>query len=291
MAIFPTGYCGPTRLPMIELFQYQFFVNALIAAILASIACGFIGTYIVTRRIVFISGGISHASFGGVGIGYFLGIHPLIGAAVFSLIAAMGIQTLSEKLEMRMDSMIGMLWSFGMAIGIIFVFITPGYASNLMVYLFGNILTVSHLDLLIMFGLTVIIGIVFFLFFREILYLAFDQDYARILGIPVSFLNYLLISLIAFTIVISIRIVGIILVIALLTIPQATASIFTKKFGTIILLSIGFGLATSIIGLFLSYQLNIPSGATIIFLSIMIFMLSKIFFRIFYGRPNQKKAI
>lgn len=269
---------------MIELFQYQFFVNALLAAVLASVSCGFIGTYIVTRRIVFVSGGISHASFGGVGIGYFLGIHPLVGAAAFSLISAIGMETLEKKLDMRMDSLIGMLWSFGMAIGVIFVFITPGYSTNLMVYLFGNILTVSGFDLRIMFGLTLIIGIVFRLFFREILYLAFDEEYARILGIPVTALKYLLISLVAFTIVINIRIVGIILVIALLTIPQATANIFTKKFKNIILLSIGFGLISSIFGLFLSYHFNIPSGATIIFLSIIVFLFSKLSYFFFWQR-------
>ena len=192
---------------------------------------------------------------------------------------------------MRIDSLIGMLWSFGMAIGVIFVFITPGYASNLMVYLFGNILTVSRLDLVIMFGLTVIIGIIFSIFFRSILYLAFDEEYARILGIPVSILNYVLISLVAFTIVINIRIVGIILVIALLTIPQATANIFTKKFKNIIMLSIGFGLVTSLSGLFLSYYFNIPSGATIIFLSIIMFVLSKIFYLLFLKLFRRKMPI
>jgi zinc transport system permease protein len=271
---------------MAELFQYHFFVNALLAAILTSISCGFIGTYIVTRRIVFISGGISHASFGGVGIGYFLGIHPLIGAALFSLISAVGIEALSKKLDMRTDSLIGIIWSLGMAVGIIFVFITPGYAANLMMYLFGNILTVSQFDLHIMLGLTLVIFAVFSLFFKEILYLAFDEEYARVLGIPVSAINFLLISLVALTIVVNIRVVGIILVIALLTVPQATASIFTKKFKNMILYSIGLGLVSSIAGLFLSYRFNIPSGATIIFLSILIFIFSKILFFIISSRKH-----
>ncbi len=261
---------------MISLFEYNFFNNALLAAVLASISCGYIGTYIVTRRIVFISGGISHASFGGIGLAYFLGINPLIGAGVFSLFAALGIEALSHRLDVRRDSLIGMMWSFGMATGIIFVFITPGYAANLMTYLFGNILTVSMTDLYLMAVLCIVIITVFILLFRAILYTSFDPEYARTLGIPTTMVNYILISLVALTIVFNIRVVGIILVIALLTIPQATANLFSKKYKFIILLSVGFGLLSSIVGLFLSYLLNIPSGATIIFLSVLIFMLAKL---------------
>jgi zinc transport system permease protein len=262
---------------MFELFQYQFFTNAFIGAIFTSISCGFIGTYIVTRRIVFISGGISHASFGGVGIAYFLGINPIIGAAFFSLVSALGIEFFHKKLDLRKDSLIGMIWSFGMALGIIFVTLTPGYSSNLMVYLFGNILTVSGSDILIMAFMTVIIVMVFALFFKIILNIAFDEEYAKTLGIPIIAYNYLLIGLVALTIVINIRIVGIILIISLLTIPQATASLFTKKFKHIILYSIGFGFISSISGLYISYILNIPSGATIIFMSLFIFFILKLF--------------
>lgn len=230
----------------------------------------------MTRRIVFISGGISHASFGGIGLAYFLGINPLIGAGLFSLFAALGIEALSHRLDLRRDSLIGMMWSFGMATGIIFIFITPGYAANLMTYLFGNILTVSMTDLYLMAILCIVIITVFILLFRAILYTSFDPEYARTLGIPTTLVNYILISLVALTIVVSIRVVGIILVIALLTIPQATANLFSKKYKFIILLSVGFGLLSSIVGLFLSYLLNIPSGATIIFLSVLIFILARL---------------
>ena len=262
---------------MTDIFQYNFFSNALLAALFASISCGYIGTYIVTRRIVFISGGISHASFGGIGLAYFLGINPLIGAGVFSLFAAFGIEALSTKAELRMDSLIGMMWSLGMATGIIFIFLTPGYASNFMTYLFGNILTVSVSDLYIMALVCLVIAAVFFLLFRAILYTSFDPEYASTLGIPVTLINYLLIGLVALTIIINIRVVGIILVIALLTIPQATASLFSKSFKSIIILAILFGILSSVGGLILSYFLNIPSGATIIFLSIMIFVFSRLF--------------
>jgi len=273
---------------MFELFQYQFFTNALLGAIFASISCGFIGTYIVTRRIVFISGGISHASFGGVGIAYFLGINPIMGAAAFSLLSALGIEILHKKLELRKDTLIGMIWSFGMALGIIFVYITPGYSSNLMVYLFGNILTVSSFDILIMAVMAVIIVALFVLFFKIILYIAFDEEYAKTLGIPIIPFNYVLIGLVALTIVINIRIVGIILIISLLTIPQATASLFTKKFKLIIIYSIGFGFVSSISGLFISYLLNIPSGATIIFISLFLFIILKMF-TVFISRTKMVK--
>lgn len=273
---------------MFELFQYQFFTNAVLGAIFASISCGFIGTYIVTRRIVFISGGISHASFGGVGIAYFLGINPIIGAASFSLLSALSIEILHKKLDLRKDTLIGMIWSFGMALGIIFVTVTPGYSANLMVYLFGNILTVSSLDILIMAIMAFLIVILFVLFFKIILYISFDEEYAKTLGIPTVPFNFLLMGLVALTIVINIRIVGIIPVISLLTIPQATASLFTKKFKLIIIYAIGFGFISSISGLFISYLLNIPSGATIIFISIIIFILLKIF-KILSKKPEKSK--
>lgn len=256
---------------MIELFKYDFFINALWASLFTAITCGIIGTYIVARRIVFISGGISHACFGGLGLGYYLGINPIIGAAVFSIFSALGIEALSKNSELREDSLIGMMWSFGMAVGIIFVFLTPGYASDLMSYLFGNILTVARFDIYLMLGLTALIIIVFILLYKEILFLSFDKDFAITQEIPVSAISYLLISLVALTIVISIRVVGTIMVISLLTIPQATANIVSQNFKHIIFYSIGFAFLSSVFGLFLSYYLNIPSGAAIILFSILIY--------------------
>lgn len=261
---------------MLELFQYQFFLHALLAALFASISCGIIGTYIVTRRIVFISGGISHASFGGVGIGYYLGINPILGAAVFSVLSALGIQKFSRSSELRQDSLIGIMWSLGMALGIIFVAMTPGYAANLMSYLFGSILTVSSSDILMLAGLSLVLGFTFRLLYKEILLISFDETYARSQGIPVDRLNYLLISLVALTIVFNIRVVGIILAISLLTIPQAAANLLTRNHRRLIPLSILFALISSISGLFLSYLMDIPSGATIIFTGIILFLLLKL---------------
>jgi len=260
-----------------ELLQYKFIVNSLLAGILASISCGIIGTYIVTRRMVFLSGGITHASFGGIGIGYFFGFNPVISAAIFGILSALGIEYVSKRSNIREDSAIGILWSFGMAIGIMFVFLTPGYAPNLMSYLFGSILTVSGLDIWLMLALSILLVLVFSFFYRLILFIAYDQEFARTHHIAVSFFNYLLISLVALTIVLNIKVVGIILVISLLTIPQSIANLFTKNFKNIMLVSVVIALAGAFSGLLISYKINIPSGASIIFSLVMIFFLAKIF--------------
>jgi zinc transport system permease protein len=264
---------------MAELFKNEFFINALLAAVLASISCGLIGTYIVSRRIVFMSGGITHASFGGIGIGYFLGINPILGAAIFAVISALGIEYFTKKAELRNDSVIAMLWAFGMATGIIFIYITPGYAPNLMSYLFGNILTVSAPDILFMVILTSVIVLVFVLFVNIILYISFDEEFARIKNIPIQFFNYLLISLVALTVVINIKVVGIILVLALLTIPQSIANTLTMNYKKIILYSVLFGFTGLIAGLLGAFYLNIPSGASIVFTLVIMLAIVKVFKR------------
>jgi zinc transport system permease protein len=261
----------------LELFQYNFFINASLGVILTSITCGIIGTYIVSKRIVFISGGITHASFGGIGIGYFFGFNPIVGAMIFSIFSALGIEYMSKKTDVREDSVIAILWSLGMAIGVIFIFLTPGYSANLMSFLFGNILTVSQMNLYLLFGLTLLVSAIFLVLFKTILYVAFDEEFARTAGLPVTFINYLMITLVAITIVLSIRVAGIILVMSLLTIPQTIANIFTKDFKRIIYLSIITGLTGSFAGLFFSYYFNIPSGATIIFFLIVLFVIAKSF--------------
>ena len=259
-----------------QLFEYGFFRNAFAAAFLMSVTCGIIGTYIVTRRMVFISGGITHASFGGVGIGYFLGFPPLVGAAIFAVIAALTTENLTRRKILRNDSIIAITWSLGMAIGIIFVYLTPGYAPNLMSFLFGSIITVTITDLIFMAILTFTVSLFFLLLYRTILYISFDEQFAKTRGIPVMLMNYLLITLVALTIVLSIRIAGIILVLSLLTIPQNTANLFTKKFGQIIIGSGIIGFLASVIGLYISYILNIPSGATIIFTLVVLYILGRV---------------
>ncbi len=257
------------------LLQYTFFQHALLGSLLASIACGIIGTYIVTRRLVFISGGITHASFGGIGLGLYTGISPLLSAAVFSVLSAFGVEWLSKRKDMREDSAIAVFWTFGMAVGIIFSFLSPGFMPDLSAFLFGNILTITPTDIWLLGVLSVLLIVFFTLFLNPIVYIAFDREYARSQHIPVAVFEYVLMMFIALTIVACLRMVGIVLVLSLLTLPQMTANLFTHSFKRIIWLSVGIGYAGCLGGLLLSYQLQVPSGAAIIFFSILIYALCK----------------
>ena len=261
---------------LITLFDFEFFRNAFLAAFMASLTCGIIGTYIVSRRIVFISGGITHASFGGIGMGYYFGFDPIMGAVVFGIFSALGIELFTKRADLREDSAIAILWSFGMALGVIFIFLTPGYAPNLMSYLFGNILTVSKVDLLFLLFLSVFVIGFFLVFYRMIIFVSFDEEFALTNNAPVRLFNSVLISLVALTIVLNIRVVGIILVMSLLTIPQAIANLFTKRFDVMMLYSIAFGFLGSVIGLAISYLYDIPSGAAIIFTLVVLYGFIKI---------------
>jgi zinc transport system permease protein len=271
-----------------DIFQYQFLGRALLAALLTSVSCGIIGTYIVSKRIVFLSGGITHASFGGIGIGYYLGINPIIGASLFAVLTALGVEFFTKKAEIREDSAIGIWWSFGMALGIIFIFITPGYAPNLMSYLFGSILTVTNLDLYLLLALTLLMILFFILFFKVILYVSFDPGYAKTYRAPVQLISYSLLALVALTIVFNIRVMGIILIISLLTIPQTIANSFTRNFRNIIIVSIIIALVGCFSGLVLSYAFNIPSGASIIIILVIMFAISKIYRRLLKYRQLKK---
>ena len=256
--------------------QYTFFQHALIGSLLASIACGLVGTYIVTRRLVFISGGLTHASFGGIGIGLYTGIPPILSAAVFAVLSAFGVEWLSKRRDMREDSAIAVFWALGMAVGVMFTFLSPGFAPDLSAYLFGNILTITWGDLMLLAGVAGVLGL-FFAFFRHpIVQVAFDREFARSQGLPVQVLEYMLMMFIALTIVACLRMVGIVLVISLLTIPQMTANLFSHRFHRIVWLSIGIGYASCLGGLYLSFHGNIPSGAAIIFFSIVIYAVCKV---------------
>jgi len=249
---------------MLEVLQYEFMRNALIAGLLAAIACGIVGVYVVVKRVVFISGGIAHASFGGIGLGYFLGINPILGALFFTIASALGMGLVTKRMRFPEDTAIGILWAIGMALGIIFISLTPGYAPDLFSYLFGNILTVPAFDLILMLILDVIIITLVILFYKEFLLLSFDEEFSTIAGVPTERLYLLLLCLIALTVVVLIRVVGIILVIALLTIPAALARQFTHSLKKMMLLSILAGAVFTFSGLWLSYLLDLASGATII---------------------------
>ncbi len=266
---------------LIALFNFEFFRNAFLAAFMASVTCGIIGTYIVSRRIVFISGGITHASFGGIGMGYYFGFNPILGAVAFGILSALGIELFTKRADLREDSAIAILWSLGMALGVIFIFLTPGYAPNLMNYLFGNILTVSKGDLMFLLFLSVFVIVFFLVFYRMIIFVSFDEEFALTNNAPVRLFNSLLISLVALTIVLNIRVVGIILVMSLLTIPQAIANLFTKRFDVMMFYSIGFGFLGSVAGLAFSYLYDIPSGAAIIFTLVVLYGIIKSIFLLF----------
>jgi len=264
---------------LLELLQYEFVRNAIYAAFLGSLACGIIGVYVVVNRIVFLSDGISHAAFGGVGLGYFLGLNPIYSAIAFSTAVAVCVGTSSKKLGAREDTVIGMIWALGMAVGILFIKLTPGYVPDLFSYLFGNILTVSSSDLLVMLILDIILVSVVMLLFKGFLAISFDREFAQTLGVPVNLLYNTLLILVALTVIMLIRVVGVILVMALLTIPAAISEIFTKRLIQMMAGATALSLLFTLLGLWLSYVTNLPSGATIVILAAAVFFSIIILYR------------
>lgn len=260
---------------MTEILHYDFVWHALATGVLISVLCGVVGTYVVTRRLVFIGGGIAHASLGGVGMGAFFGFSPMLGAMAFALGSAFGIKSLSRFHEVREDSAIALIWTLGMSLGVLFAYLSPGFMPELQSYLFGSILTVTTADLWLMFALTAVVLCLFALFFRPIVSATFDPDFARAQGLPVGLIEWVLLSVVALTIVVSLRLVGIVLVIALLSVPQVTAGLFANRLRSMMALSVAVGLMACLGGLALSYRLNVPSGASIIFTGILIYGLCR----------------
>jgi len=249
------------------LLKYQFLQNALVAGLLSSIVCGIIGVIVIEKKLVMLSGGIAHTSYGGVGLGYLLGFEPILGAFLFAIGGALAIGRISREKSTHSDVIIGLFWSFGMALGILFVALTPGYPPDITSYLFGNILSVTRGDILLMVCLTVIVVIAVASFYDTWKAFLFDGEFAAVLGINTSRLNSILLILVAMTVVVLIRVVGIILVLALLTAPAAVAGLLTNSFGRRIFYSILFGAIFCLAGLWLSYVMNIASGACIVILS------------------------
>ena len=247
-----------------EVLSYEFMRNALLAGVIVSAACGVVGTLVVLNRIVFISGGIAHAAYGGVGIAYFLGLNPVWGAVGFSLLSSLAMGYVHRKEKARADTIIGVMWALGMALGIIFVSLSPGYKADLMSYLFGSILAVSAADLRLMLVIVLAVLIFVLVFYRLLLAISFDETFSTVRNVPVGFVYMAMIVLIGLTVVISMRVVGLILVIALLTIPPAIANLFVQEMRGIMFLSSALSLVFTISGLLISYTLNLPSGAVII---------------------------
>ena len=251
---------------LFDALSYEFLRNALIAGVIASVLCGVVGTFVVVKRLAFLSDGLSHAAFGGMGICVFLGINPLIGAVALSLAAALGLGALEGETVRSYDTFIGVLWAVGMAVGIVFLYLTPGYAPNLMTYLFGNILLVSRHEILLILAFAILVLGILGFFFQGIVAVAFDEVFARVQGVRVRLLMSLLLTMIALSVVVLIQVVGIILVVALLTIPPVIALMLFKDLRGVLISSVLVGVAITLGGLVLSFYYDLPSGPAIILL-------------------------
>ena len=256
------------------LANHAFLQRALFAGLLASVGCGMIGTFVVVKRISFLAGGIAHAVLGGMGMAHFLGQDPLLGALAASIVAALLIGWVNLKWREREDTLIGALWAVGMAVGIVFMAQTPGYNVDLMSYLFGNILMVAPEHLRLMVGLDVGIAMLMFLFFKQFVAVSFDEEFARIRGVRVTLFYLLLLCLVALTVVLLIQVVGIILVIALLTLPAAIAGHYVKTLRVMMVLAVLVGGACTTAGMVLSYRMDLPTGAVIILTAAAAYFLS-----------------
>ena len=261
-----------------DIAEYEFLQNAVLVALLAGITCGIIGTYIVSRRLVFLCGGITHSSFGGLGIAFYVGgINPIWGAMGFAIASALGIEWASARKKIREDSAIGIIWSVGMAIGALFMSLTPGYTSGeLAGYLFGNILTATTEDVMALGVFTALVVIGALIWWRPIMYLAFDRSFAATQGVSTKWLSYLMSTITAIAIVLCIRVMGIVLLLSLFTLPVVIANIFTKSYGAITVWAAIITTLASLAGLIVSYNWDIPTGVSIIFMLCIVLIAVKI---------------
>ncbi len=257
-----------------EILAYTFMQRALVASVIIGVVCAVIGTYVVLRGLSFIGAGIAHASFGGVALGFLLGVNPFLSAIVFCLLTAWGIGWASTEGEIKEDTAIGIFFASTMALGVLFIGLMKAYNVDLFGYLFGSVLAVTEQDiwLSLIVGGVVLLAVV--LLYKELKFVTFDQEMAEVVGLPATFLYFLLLSLMALTVVISIKVVGVILVSALLVIPPATAYQVSDDFGRMMFLSIAVGVGSAVIGLFLSYWLDVASGATIVLTATTLFFLA-----------------
>jgi zinc transport system permease protein len=248
--------------------------NAVLAGFMASIVCGISGTFVVIKRITFISGGIAHSILGGIGVAYYLGINPLIGAFLSAILSAILLGIIKIKSNENEDTLIGALWAIGMAVGVIFISLTPGYNTDIISFLFGNILLVSKSDLWILLFLNIFVLTAIFVFFRQFIAISFDEELAKLRGLKTNFLYIFLLIVIAVTIVVLIKIVGLILVISLLTLPAAIARLFTKSPSKMMIVAVILGFSFVLIGLVVSFKPNLPPGATIIVINGIFYIIS-----------------
>jgi len=259
---------------MLEVLQFEFMKNALMAGLLTSIICGIIGTFVVVNRIAFLAGGIAHAAYGGIGIAFFFGLPYIVGTLGFTLFAALIMAAVTLKARDRADTFIGVLWAGGMALGVLLLDLTPGYNVDLMSYLFGSILAVTKSDLWQMLTVCLSVGLIVLFFYNDFLAMSYDEEFARLRGVPVKGLYFLIIGMIALSIVMIIRVVGLILVIALLTIPPYIAEKYVRSLSMMMLISTLLCCMFTIVGLWLSYIFNLTSGSTIIMVAVSAFFIS-----------------
>ncbi|NLY03774.1 MAG: metal ABC transporter permease [Campylobacter sp.] len=267
---------------MQEILSYTFMQNAFLGGILVSIACGIIGSLVVINRMTFIAGGISHSAYGGVGMAIFFGFSPLLGATSFTLLIAFLIAFMTLKDKERFDSIIGAMWAFGMALGIILIDLAPGYSADLMSYLFGSILTIDGQTIKFISFIDVLIVAVVVLFYRQFCAISFDFEVASLRGVNSRLFYYLLVGLTALCVVATIQVVGLILVIALMTIPPYIAEVFSKRLGEMMFVSSIISASFCILGLFISYKFNLTSGATIIMVASVFFFIIMVFKRVLF---------
>lgn len=264
---------------MLTLLSYDFFLRALLGVVLTGIVTGILGSYIVARRMVFITGGITHSSFAGLGLGFFLGQSPFLYALFASVLSGVGVEYLSQKGNVREDSAIATVWSFGMALGVLFTFLTPGYTPGLSSFLFGNILLISSGDLWGLGGFLLLLIPLLYLYYQPLLFVSFDPLFAQTRGLPVSLFRYGMIIFICIGIVLSIRVLGIMMLMSMLTLPQMTTSLFTNRLKYIIWGSTLLSVFSGVLSLLVSYYLNLPSGAvSVLLLSLFYFLLKTVLY-------------
>jgi zinc transport system permease protein len=273
---------------MLEALQFEFMRNALLAGLLASIMCGVIGTFVVVNRIVFISGGIAHAAYGGIGLAFFFGFSYLMGILGFSLLVAAIMAAVSLKTRQRADTIIGVLWAVGMALGVILLDLTPGYNVDLMSYLFGSILTVPTSDLWLMLIIDGLVVLTVSYFYHDLVSLSYDEEFARVRGVPTKILYFLLMAMIALSVVMVIQVVGLILVIALLTIPPYISEKFSGSLLGMMFYSVLLNVFFTTVGLWLSYTFNLTSGASIIMVAATCFFISILLERLW---PKRRRGL
>lgn len=270
--------------------QHAFLQTALIAGLLASLGCGVIGTFVVVKRITFLAGGIAHSVLGGMGAALYFGFDPLGGALAAALISALLIGWVRIHWSAQEDTLIGALWAIGMAIGILFIAKTPGYSSDLMSYLFGNILLVPARDLWVMALLDALLLLIVWAFYRQFLGVVFDEELARLRGVPVTFFYLLLLCLVAVTVVLLIQVVGLILVIALLTLPAAIAGHYVHSLARIMLVATGLGGVFTSAGLAVAYGPDLPAGPTMILLAGVAYVVSALASGLLHRRAQHRAA-